>query len=139
MLKPDWRDDTPIYRQLQDKIKAAILEGSLQEGEPLPSVRTVAVELGINPLTASKAYQELVAEGLVERQRGLGMFVKEGARHRLLEEERTHFLRVEWPGVLARIRLLGLDPRALLAALPDDGKDKSSDKEDRPSEKEQDG
>ncbi len=129
MLKPDWRDDTPIYRQLQDKIKAAILEGSLREGEPLPSVRTVAVELGINPLTASKAYQELVADELVERQRGLGMFVKEGARRKLLEEERVRFLRREWPEVVARMRLLGLDPHALLAALPSDGQDKSSDKE----------
>ncbi len=129
MLKPDWRDDTPIYRQLQDKIKAAILEGSLREGEPLPSVRTVAVELGINPLTASKAYQELVTEGLVERQRGLGMFVREGARRRLLEEERTRFLCLEWPEVVARIRRLGLDPRALLAALADEEKEQSSDKE----------
>ncbi len=138
MLKPDWRDDTPIYRQLQDKVKAAILEGSLREGEPLPSVRTVAVELGINPLTASKAYQELVTDGLVERQRGLGMFVKEGARRKLLEEERLRFLRREWPEVVARIRLLGLDPHALLAALPEDEK-RPGDGKEKPADKEKDG
>lgn len=116
MLTAEWSDDVPIYRQLQDKIKAAIIDGRLAEGEPLPSVRTVAVELKINPLTASKAYQELAAEGLVERQRGLGMFVKEGARARLLAAERNRFLSEEWPRVLERIRLLGLDPEELLKA-----------------------
>ncbi len=114
MLKPDWTDDQPIYRQLKCKVTDAILRGALKEGEPLPSVRTVAVELRINPITASKAYQELCAEGLVEKRRGLGMFVKEGARARLLEEERRCFLEKEWPKIVERITLLGLDIETLL-------------------------
>ncbi len=114
MLKPDWTDDQPIYRQLKNKVSDAILRGALKEGEPLPSVRTVAVELQINPITASKAYQELCGEGLVEKRRGLGMFVKEGARARLLEEERRCFLEKEWPKIVERIALLGLDPGTLL-------------------------
>lgn len=114
MLKPDWTNDQPIYRQLKNKVTDAILRGVLKEGEALPSVRTVAVDLRINPITASKAYQELCAEGLVEKRRGLGMFVKEGARARLLEEERRCFLEMEWPKIVERIALLGLDVETLL-------------------------
>ena len=113
-MTPDWTEDQPIYRQLRDKVVDAIMDGSLKEGEPLPSVRTVAVELQINPITASKAYQELVGEQLVEKRRGLGMFVVEGARGRLLEAERRRFMEQEWPKVLERMKKLELDARELL-------------------------
>lgn len=106
-MTPDWTDDQPIYRQLKDKVVAAIMEGSLREGEALPSVRNVAVDLQINPITASKAYQELVMDGLVEKKRGLGMFVVDGARDRLMEAERDRFIKEEWPRVLETIRRLG--------------------------------
>ena len=113
-MTPDWTEDQPIYRQLRDKVVDAIMDGSLKEGEPLPSVRTVAVELQINPITASKAYQELVGEQLVEKRRGLGMCVVEGARGRLLEAERRRFMEQEWPKVLERMKKLELDARELL-------------------------
>lgn len=116
MITPDWTDDQPIYRQLRDKVVRALLEGSLKEGEPLPSVRTMAVELEINPLTVSKAYQELVAEGLVKKRRGLGMYIVEGAREALREAERRRFLEEEWPRVCERIRALGLDAKALMGS-----------------------
>lgn len=113
-MTPDWTDDQPIYRQLKDKVVTAIMEGSLREGEALPSVRNVAVEMQINPITASKAYQELVMDGLVEKKRGLGMFVVDGARDKLMEAERERFLNEEWPRVMETIRRLGLDVDALL-------------------------
>ncbi len=116
MMTPDWTDDQPIYRQLKDKVVRSLLEGSLREGEPLPSVRTMAVELAINPLTVSRAYQELVAEGLVEKRRGLGMYIVEGAREALLEAERRRFREDEWPRILERIRALGLDLEDLVKA-----------------------
>jgi GntR family transcriptional regulator len=109
-----WNEDQPIYRQLKDRMIALILDGSLKEGEALPSVRTVAVDYQINPLTASKAYQELAAEGIVEKRRGLGMYVTDGARRRLVASEREAFLKHEWPQILKRIERLGLEPRALL-------------------------
>lgn len=113
-MTPDWTEDQPIYRQLKDKVVAAIVEGSLREGEALPSVRNVAVDLQINPITASKAYQELVMDGLVEKKRGLGMFVVEGARSKLMEAERERFMNEEWPRVMETIRRLGLDAETLL-------------------------
>lgn len=113
-MKPEWKEDQPIYRQLRDKVAEAILKGSLQEGDALPSVRNIAVEMQINPLTASKAYQELVAEELVEKRRGLGMFVIAGAKDRLLSAERKQFLDEEWPSMVARIKSLGLDIEELL-------------------------
>ncbi|MCK0070599.1 MULTISPECIES: GntR family transcriptional regulator [Kordiimonas] len=113
-MTPDWSDDQPIYRQLKDKVVTAIMEGNLPEGEALPSVRNVAVDLQINPITASKAYQELVMDGLVEKRRGLGMFVIEGAREKLLEAERAKFIEEEWPRVLETIRRLGFEPEDLL-------------------------
>ncbi|WP_262689443.1 GntR family transcriptional regulator [Kordiimonas aestuarii] len=113
-MTPDWTDDQPIYRQLKDKVVTAIMEGSLREGEALPSVRNVAVDLQINPITASKAYQELVMDGLVEKRRGLGMFVVDGARDRLVEAERDRFINEEWPRVLETIRRLGLNAEELL-------------------------
>ncbi len=108
-MNPDWKEDQPIYRQLRDKVASAILEGSLREGEALPSVRNVAVEMQINPLTASKAYQELVSQELVEKRRGLGMFVIEGARDKLLQGEKKKFLEEEWPEIVARIQALEMD------------------------------
>jgi GntR family transcriptional regulator len=113
-MTPDWTEDQPIYRQLRDKVVAAIMEGALREGEALPSVRNVAVDLQINPITASKAYQELVMDGLVEKKRGLGMFVIEGARAKLMEAERDRFINEEWPRVMDTIRRLGLDTATLL-------------------------
>jgi len=109
-----WKDDQPIYRQIRDRVVAAVLEGGLKEGEALPSVRQVAVDFQVNPLTVSKAYQELADEGLIERRRGVGMFVVEGARAALTRREREVFLKEEWPALLERIRRLGLDPETLL-------------------------
>jgi len=110
----EWNDNQPIYRQLRDRVVAMILEGVLKEGDPLPSVRNVAAEYRVNPLTVLKGYQELVDENLVESKRGLGMFVKEGARESLLKNERRDFLKDEWPQVLKKMRRLGLKPEDLL-------------------------
>lgn len=114
----EWNDSQPIYRQLRDRVVAMILDGLLKERDPLPSVRNVAAEHRINPITVLKGYQELVDEELVETRRGLGMFVKPGARARLLEGERRKFLLEEWPRVYAAIRRLGLTPEELLKADP---------------------
>ena len=114
MMTPDWTDDQPIYRQLKDKVMGAIIDGSLKEGEALPSVRMLAVEMEINPITASRAYQELVADELVEKRRGLGMYVIEGAREKVLEAERRRFLDEDWPRIRERIEALGLDAGTLL-------------------------
>lgn len=111
-----WDDNQPIYWQLRGKTIAAILDGSLPEGEPLPSVRQVAVDLQINPLTVSKAYQSLVDDGLVEKRRGVGMFVYEGAREKLMKSERIRFLEDEWPRIAERIEQLGLTLEDLLEA-----------------------
>lgn len=108
-MEPTWSDNQPIYRQLRDRVVAMILEDALKEGDPLPSVRSVAAEYQINPLTVLKGYQSLVDEGLVEKRRGLGMFVKEGARRNLMKNEREQFLKTEWPLILQRIQRLGLD------------------------------
>lgn len=113
----EWKEDQPIYRQLRDKVAAQILTGSLKEGESLPSVRNVAVELQINPLTASRAYQELVDEALVEKRRGLGMFIVKGARSKLLTLEKKRFLEEEWPEINARILALGLSAKDLLKTI----------------------
>lgn len=111
----EWNDSQPIYRQLRDRVVALILDGVLKEGDPLPSVRNVAAEYRVNPLTVLKGYQELVDEQLVEKKRGLGMFVKPGARNLLLRSERQKFLAEQWPRVYATIRRLGLTPEELLA------------------------
>ena len=112
----EWSDRQPIYRQLRDRVVAMILDGVLKEGDPLPSVRNVAAEYRVNPLTVLKGYQQLVDEELVESRRGLGMFVKAGARNLLLRKERQKFLREEWPRVQATIQRLGLKPEELLDA-----------------------
>jgi GntR family transcriptional regulator len=126
-MNPKWSDDLPIYRQLRDRVVAMILEGVLSDGDALPSVRNVAAEYRLNPLTVLKGYQELVDEGLVEKKRGRGMFVTDGAQRQLLKDERKRFLEKEWPQVLATIERLGLDPEELLRASP--AKDDSGDKE----------
>ena len=109
-----WNDNQPIYRQLRDKVVAMILEGTLADGDALPSVRSVAAEFTLNPLTVLKGYQQLVDEGLVEKRRGRGMFVTPGARAQLLTGERQRFLEQEWPRVKATIERLGLDAEELL-------------------------
>jgi len=115
-MNREWNDGQPIYRQLRDRVVHMILDGVLNEGDPLPSVRNVAAEYRVNPLTVLKAYQELVDEELVEKRRGLGMFVKTGARNRLLHGERQKFLNEHWPRDHATIQRLGLDPKELLDA-----------------------
>jgi len=109
----DWTDGQPIYRQLRDKVVAMILDGVLTEGDPLPSVRTVATEYRLNPLTVLKGYQELAAEDLVETRRGRGMFVRTGAREALLRDERRRFLTDRWPEIRAIIDRLGIDREEL--------------------------
>src|ERR1700740_2777295 len=104
----EWNDSQPIYRQVRDRVVAMILDGVLNEGDPLPSVRNVAADYRVNPLTVLKGYQELVDEQLVETRRGLGMFVRDGARNLLLKGEREKFLAEEWPRVAAVIQRLGL-------------------------------
>ena len=104
-----WNDNTPIYRQLRDRVVAMILDGVLKQGDALPSVRQVAADFQLNPITVSKAYQELVDEQLVEKRRGIGMYVTEGARDVLLRSERERFLKEEWPLLKERLQRLGLD------------------------------
>ena len=111
----EWNDPRPIYRQLRDRVVAMILDGVLAEGDPLPSVRTVAAEYRVNPLTVLKSYQQLVDEGLVESRRGRGMFVNPGARELLMKGEREKFLSEEWPRIHASVRRLGLKLEELLA------------------------
>jgi GntR family transcriptional regulator len=131
-MEREWNNSQPIYRQLRDRVVAMILEGVLKDGDPLPSVRNVAAEYRVNPLTVLKGYQQLVDEGLVESRRGRGMFINTGARSLLLKGERQKFLGEEWPRVYATIQRLGLKPKELLggaggkssadAAEPDTGK-----------------
>jgi GntR family transcriptional regulator len=109
-----WNDNTPIYRQLKERVVGMMLDGVLRPGDALPSVRQIAAEYQLNPITVSKAYQELVDEQLVEKRRGIGMYVTEGASEKLLATERERFMREEWPAMLERIRRLGIDPAELL-------------------------
>jgi GntR family transcriptional regulator len=111
-----WDDSQPIYRQLRDRVVAMILEGTLKEGDALPSVRQVAAEYRLNPLTVLKGYQQLVDEALVEKRRGLGMFVSPGASSALLKDERQRFLDTDWPKMQATIQRLGLSVDDLLQA-----------------------
>ena len=112
----EWNDNQPIYRQLRDRVVAMILDGVLTEGDPLPSVRNVAAEHRVNPLTVLKSYQQLADEQLVEKKRGLGMFVRIGAHSLLLEAERRKFLEEQWPRIHTTIQRLGLTPEELLNA-----------------------
>lgn len=113
-MDPKWNEDQPIYRQLRDRVVAMILEGVLGDGDALPSVRNVAAEYRLNPLTVLKGYQELVDEGLVEKKRGRGMFINDGAHKQLLKDERRRFIEKEWPKIVETIHRLGLDEAELL-------------------------
>jgi GntR family transcriptional regulator len=115
-MDPEWNDSQPIYRQLRDKVVAMMLDGLLKEGDPLPSVRNVAAEYRVNPLTVLKAYQQLADDGLVEKRRGLGMYMNSGARNLLLAGERERFLKEQWPAIRATIQRLGLKPADLLGS-----------------------
>ena len=126
----EWNDSQPIYRQLRDRVVAMILEGVLKEGDPLPSVRTVAADYRVNPLTVLKGYQQLVDEELVEKRRGLGIFIKPGARELLLRGERQKFITEEWPRIQATILRLGLKPEELLKNAVD-GEPKTKKEEER--------
>lgn len=113
-MEREWNDSQPIYRQIRDRVVAMMLDGVLKEGDALPSVRNVAAEYRVNPLTILKGYQQLVDEGLVETRRGLGMFINAGALNLLLHGEREKFLGEEWPRVRATIQRLGLNAEELL-------------------------
>jgi DNA-binding transcriptional regulator YhcF (GntR family) len=130
-MNNEWNNSQPIYRQLRDRVVAMILDGVLKEGDPLPSVRTVAAESRVNPLTVLKAYQELVDEQLVETRRGLGMFVNAGARDLLLKGERQKFLDEHWPRVHETIQRLGLTPEELLKAAASPRSKSKAKKEER--------
>jgi GntR family transcriptional regulator len=127
----EWNDSQPIYRQLRDRVVAMILDGMLKEGDPLPSVRTVAAEYRVNPITVLKGYQQLVDEQLVEKKRGRGMFINAGARNLLLKGEREKFLAEQWPGIHATIQRLGLTPQELLAAAVPGGTPPAVEKKER--------
>ncbi|MFN4289653.1 MAG: GntR family transcriptional regulator [Permianibacter sp.] len=114
-MQAEWSEEAPIYRQLRERIVQLILEGALAAGDALPSVRQVAADYRINPLTVSKAYQELSEENIVEKRRGLGLYVNEGAREKLKTQLRQQFLDEEWPRLLKRMELLDLTPAELLA------------------------
>jgi len=131
LMDREWNDSQPIYRQLRDRVVAMILDGVLKEGDPLPSVRSVAAEYRVNPLTVLKGYQQLVDEQLVESRRGRGMFINTGARDLLLRGERQKFLAEEWPRVHATIQRLGLTPEELLKASSNGQSSSDSDKKER--------
>ncbi len=116
MMDREWNDSQPIYRQIRDRVVAMILDGVLKEGDPLPSVRQVAAETRVNPLTVLKSYQQLVDEQLVESKRGRGMFINAGAQKLLRKAERQKFLAEEWPRISATIERLGLTAEELLQA-----------------------
>ena len=115
-MNADWHDNTPIYRQLKARVVEMMLDGLLKPGDALPSVRQIAADFQLNPITVSRAYQELADEQLVEKKRGLGMYMIDGAREKLLGSERTRFLNEEWPAVIERLNRLGLNASDLLLA-----------------------
>jgi len=117
MSDPQWNDNAPIYRQLKERIMAMMLDGVLKPGDGLPSVRQIAAEYQLNPLTVQRAYQELFDDGLIDKRRGIGMFMAPDAAEKLLASERARFLSEQWPDVCARIRRLGLSADELLAEL----------------------
>jgi GntR family transcriptional regulator len=121
IMSADWHDNSPIYRQLKTRVIEMMLDGVLMPGDPLPSVRQIAAEFQLNPITVSRAYQELADEQLVEKRRGIGMYMTEGAREKLLDSERKRFLHDEWPAIVERMTRLGLNTSDLLAAAKVDG------------------
>lgn len=118
----EWNDRQPIYRQLRDRVVERIMDGSFAEGQPVPSVRQVAADYQINHLTVGKAYQELVDAGLLEKRRGLGMFVTEGARKALTRDEQSRFFAEELPAFVERVHSLGLDMQTVVDELQGRGK-----------------
>ena len=117
-MSGNWHDNLPIYRQLKSRVVEMMLDGLLKPGDALPSVRQIAAEYQLNPITVLRAYQELADEALVEKKRGMGMYMIDGARDKLLASERARFLNEEWPVVIERMRRLGLSAAELLAAAP---------------------
>ena len=115
-MSADWNDNAPIYRQLKSRVLEMMLDGLLKPGDALPSVRQVAADYQLNPITVSRAYQELVDEELIEKKRGLGMYMSDGAREKLLTSERARFINEEWPAVVERLDRLGLNASDLLAS-----------------------
>ena len=115
----DFHTSQPIFVQIRQRLTEMILRGSVGEGEALPSVRQIAADLSVNPLTVTKAFEELVDVGVVEKRRGLGMFVKAGARAELLTHEREKFLKEDWPRIAAQIKALDLDLKTLLTSATD--------------------
>ncbi len=113
-MSDSWNNNAPIYRQLKERIIGMMLDGLLKPGDALPSVRQVAADFQLNPITVSRAYQTLADETLVEKRRGIGMYMTEGALEKLMASERERFLNEEWPAVVKRIRRLGLDTQQLL-------------------------
>jgi len=128
----EWNDNQPIYRQLRDRVVAMILDGVLKEGDSLPSVRTVAAEYRVNPLTVLKGYQQLADEGLVETRRGRGMFINTGARNLLMQGERQKFLAEEWPRIQETIQRLGLNTQELLDSSANGKRSQASSKDAPP-------
>ena len=131
-MNSEWNDSQPIYRQIRDRVVAMILDGVLKEGDALPSVRTVAAEYRVNPLTVLKSYQQLVDEQLVETRRGRGMFINVGARDLLLQGERQKFLAEQWPRIYATIQRLGLTPEELLDAAATSRSSKAAEEAPKP-------
>ena len=131
-MEREFNDSQPIYRQIRDRVVAMILDGVLEEGDPLPSVRNVAADYRVNPLTVLKSYQQLVEEKLVESKRGRGMFVNSGARPLLMQGERQRFLEKQWPELYATIQRLGLTPEELLAAAAPSRSPDAADTESKP-------
>lgn len=125
-MSTSWSDTTPIYLQLKEKVVTMMLDGALKPGDALPSVRQVAADFQLNPITVSRAYQELVDELLVEKRRGLGMYVTDGAPEKLLASERERFLNEEWPAVVERIHRLGLSLERLMAAITEENRGRNS-------------
>ena len=114
-MSNNWNNNAPIYRQLKERIVEMLLDGLLKPGDALPSVRQISADFQLNPITVLRAYQELADDTLVEKRRGIGMYVTDGAREKLLSRERERFQREEWPAMIERIRRLGLDVGELLA------------------------
>ena len=112
----DFHTSQPIFVQIRQRLAEMILRSDVAEGEALPSVRQIAADLSVNPLTVTKAFEALVDIGVVEKRRGLGMFVTQGAREKLLDHERNKFLKEDWPRIAAQIKALELDLNALLSA-----------------------
>jgi GntR family transcriptional regulator len=113
----EWHDNQPIYKQLREQVIERIIDGSFQEGEAVPSVRQVASDYQINHLTVAKAYQELVEDGLLEKRRGLGMFVIDGARVALTGDEQQKFFQEELPAFAERVHMLGLEMNSVVEEL----------------------